>query len=117
MIRKGSRNEQFSAVFSKPDSPLQMLNAEAEPTSFVRADGAGGGGPDALGVDHLDGDGVAREGDEAVEVDAPRLGVVQHDLLHILLRAAGVLMVLPVELNKNSCLKTITFPNVECALG
>ena len=71
-----------------------MLNAE--PTSFVRADGAGGGGPDALGVDHLDGDGVAREGDEAVEVDAPRLGVVQHDLLHVLLRAAGVLMVLPV---------------------
>ena len=92
--REGSGNfQQFLANLTRRANAV--LNAE--PTSFVRADGAGGGGPDALGVDHLDGDGVAREGDEAVEVDAPRLGVVQHDLLHVLLRAAGVLVVLPFE--------------------
>ena len=66
------------------------------PTSFVGADGAGGGGPDALGVDDLDGDGVAREGDEALEVEAARLGVVQDDLSHVLLGATGILVVLPV---------------------
>ena len=74
-----------------------MLNRPTGPlTSFVGADCASGGGPDALGVDDLDGDGVAREGDEALEVEAARLGVVQDDLSHVLLGAAGVLVVLPV---------------------
>ena len=68
----------------------------AEPTSFVGANGAGGGGPHVLGVDYLDGDGVAREREEALEVDVARLCVVQDDLPHVLLGAAGVLVVLPV---------------------
>ena len=68
----------------------------AEPTPFVGANGAGGGGPHVLGVDYLDGDGVARERDEALEVDVARLCVVQDDLPHVLLGAAGVLVVLPV---------------------
>ena len=66
-------------------------------TSFVGADGAGGGGPDALGVDHLHGDGVARERQQPLQVEAPRPGVVQHHLAHVLLGAAGVLVVLPAE--------------------
>ena len=92
--------QQFHATLTRSFKVCTCSNVQtalkSEPTSFVGANGAGGGGPHVLGVDYLDGDGVARERDEALEVDVARLCVVQDDLPHVLLGAAGVLVVLPV---------------------